>query len=153
MIELLYCTILLFKYNGKHNGVLLVFVFSCRGLYFHLKTIFIPPFPKMIFFSPRKTLFFNSYRALFALILPYFFFFHLFYLLTSHFLSFSFSLLPVFPFYSFSLTLPPFSLPLSIFPPPQMPSADIFSPPRGGGYFPIYRPLFSCQIYRGPKRN
>ncbi len=99
----------------------------------------LPPSSENDIFPPsHDALFFNSHRGLFALILPYFAFILPFYFPFSHFLS---------PFFLFLLYFPPFSLRLFIFF-PQMTSADI-PPPRGGGYFPIYRPLlhiFSFQI-------
>ncbi len=91
--------------------------------------------------------FFDSYRDLFALILPFFAFILPFYFPFSNFLSpFFLFLSPFFlflsPFFLFLLHFPFFfSLGLFIFFPPN----DIgwYSSPRGGGYFPIYRPLLS----------
>ncbi len=91
------------------------------------------------YFSPsHDTSFYDSHRGLFALILPYFAIILSFYLPFSNFHSPFFLFL--FPFFLFLLHFP-------FFPPfafsyffPQVTSADI-SPPQGGRYFLIYRPL------------
>jgi hypothetical protein len=96
------------------------------------KYIYSPPPSENDIFSPsRDTLFFDTHRGLFALILPYFAFILSFYFPFSHFLS---------PFFLFLLLFPLFLFAFSYFF-PQMTLADIFSPPGGGGYFPIYRSL------------
>jgi hypothetical protein len=96
--------------------------------------IYSPPPSENFIFSPS---FFDSHRGLFALILPYFAFIFPFFFLFSNFFplsSFFFPLSSLF-FHIFRLFLLVFSY---FF--PQMTSADI-SPPPGGGYFPLYRPL------------
>jgi hypothetical protein len=102
--------------------------------------IYSPPLLKMIFFPPLATCHFSTPTVgLFSLILPYFAFTLTFYFPFSHFLS-PF-LLFLFPFFLFLFHFPPlFPFTFSYFF-PQMTSADIFLPPKGGGgYFPIYRP-------------
>ncbi len=108
----------------------------CRGLYFRPKMIFIPPplSGNDIFFPSRDTSFFDSHCGVFALILPYFAIILPFYFPFSHFLS-PFLLFPS-PFFIFLLHFPLFLFTFSYFF-PQMTSADIFPPPRGGRYFPI----------------
>jgi hypothetical protein len=86
-----------------------------------------PPFTKMIFFPlSHDTLFFDFYRVLFALILPYFAsvlsFYFPFALVLSPFIPFSFLFLSF--FFLFLLHFPPFSFPFYIF--PQMTLADVF---------------------------
>ncbi len=112
-----------------------------RGLYFGLKTIFIPPPPSEndIFSPSRDTSFFDSYRGLFALILPYFAFLLPLFLPFSHFLSPFFLFLS--SFFLFLLHFPPFfSFPFHIFSPKRH-RLIFFPPPQGGAYCPIYRPL------------
>jgi hypothetical protein len=87
----------------------------------------------MIFSPSRITSFFNSHCGLFAKILPYFAFNLPFYFPFSHFLSPLFLFLS--PFTFFHLVFPSFPLFLFTFLYffPQMTSADIFLPPKGGG--------------------
>ncbi len=128
------------NFNRRHknlSGILVRYIRRHRGLYFALKTIFIPPpfwkwcfplSPFVIFllllwpFSLNSSLF----HIYFPLLLPLF-------LLSSpffHFLS---------PFLLFLLHFPLFSLPLFVFYIPKWKLADI-SLGGGGRYFPIYRP-------------
>ncbi len=98
-----------------------------------------PPFWKWHFFPSRDTSFFYSHFGLFALILPYFAVIWPFYLPFYHFLFPFFLFLP--PFFLFLLHFPLFySLRFHIFS-PKWHGLIFPPPPRGGGYFPIYRPL------------
>ncbi len=116
--------------------------------------IYSPPLLKMIFFPllwhvvfwlplwpfcPNSSLFCNY----FTLLLPLFSFsFPIFF--SFPFFPFYFPFLPFsFPFLPFSFTFSPFSLRLFIFFPPN--DISWYPPPRGGGYFPIYRPLHLCE--------
>ncbi len=111
---------------------------GARGLYFGLKTKFIPPsFLKWYFFPlsrhvvfplPSWPFFLNSslFCIYFTLLLPLFSF-------PFPFLLFSF------PFLPFSFTFSPFFLFTFSYFFPQMTPADI--PPPRGRYFPIYGPL------------
>jgi hypothetical protein len=115
------------------------------GLYCVLKTIFIPPYPSendIIYRTLSRQVVFDSYQALFILVLPYLTFilpFHFkFSLYLSSSLPFLSSFLLFLPFPSFSFFLFKFF--------PQVTSADI-PPPRGGRHFPIYRPLFTLQQF------
>ncbi len=117
-----------------------------QGSIFWVKNdIYSPPPSENYIFSPsRDTSFLDSHRGLFALILPYFAFILPFFFPFSHFLPLSSFFFPLssFFFYIFPLFLLPFSY---IF--PQMTLADTSPPPpRGRGYFPIYRPLTAWEI-------
>jgi hypothetical protein len=115
-----------------------------RGLYFGLKTIFIPsPLWKWYFPPPRDASFFDSYRGLFVLILPYLAFILPFYFPFSYFLSSFFLFLSSFflflsPFFLFLLHFPLFSSPFHIFSPKWH---RLIFPPPGDGVFSS-RPLF-----------
>jgi hypothetical protein len=79
---------------------------TLRGIYFGMKTIFIPPpLLKMIFFPPLATRRFWLHQGLFALVFPIL---HYFTLPFSNFLS-PFFIFP-FPLFLFLLHFPPFSL-------------------------------------------
>jgi hypothetical protein len=114
-----------------------------RVLYFDPKTIFIPPppFPKNMFFPLSRHFVFDSYCALFALILPHFAFPHFnpspsFFSLPCSALSIS---LP--PFFLFLSNFPHFSLHLFIF----FLQSDIgwYTSLEGEGIFPCIDPWFS----------
>ncbi len=111
-----------------------------RGLYFGLKTIFIPPpFWKWYFFPSRDMSFFDFHRGFFALILPFLPFSFPFLPFSFPFLPFSFPFLPFLsPFFLFRLHFLTFSHGLFIFFPPN----DIgwYYPPLGGGIFQYIDP-------------
>ncbi len=110
-----------------------------RSIVWSENDIYSPPPSENDIFSPScDTLFFDSHRGLFALILPYFAFILPFYFPFSHFLS------PFFLFFSFIFS-PFFSSPFHIFS-PQMTSADI-SPPGGGGIFQYIDPCSSLTTF------
>jgi hypothetical protein len=159
-----------FTDNHIYNQFMLLQLLLCTGVlisrvYILIRKLhlFPSPFPKMIISPSHDMSFFNSYRVLFALILPYFTFVLPLYFPFSLFLSpfFPFSLSsffpffpPFFPFFLFSLssffplllfpflpfspTFPPFYLPLFIVF-PQMTSADIFPILSGGGGGVFYK--------------
>jgi hypothetical protein len=113
-----------------------------RDLYFGPKPIFIPPLLwKWYFFASLDTSFFNSYRGLFALNLPYFaldFPFFSFYSPFFNFLSFSSSFFPlsslffyIFPLFLFNFLY--FFLKWHWL---------IFFPPGGGGIFLYIDPWY-----------
>jgi hypothetical protein len=117
------------RHQHTHAGVYI----SVRKRY-----LFPPPLLKMIFFPPLATHCFST--PIVAFLLYFFPILLLFYPFTSSFLIFFplsslFIPLSSFFFYIFPLFLFDFS-----YFSPQMTSADT-SPPPGGGYFPIYRPL------------
>jgi hypothetical protein len=124
-----------------------------RGLFCWSKMIFIlpPPSENNIFSPSRDMSFFHSCCELFALILPYFAFifpftspFLCFFPPSSFFSPFFLFLSPFFLFLSFFflflLYFCSFSLPLFILFSPN--DSRFFPLPGGGGYFPIYRPLY-----------
>ncbi len=107
-----------------------------------------PPSENYIFSPSYDTLFFDSHHGLFALILPYFAIILLFYFPLLIFFPLSSSFFPLssflFPPFSFFVTFSPFfSSPFHIFSPKWH---RLIPPPpsRGGGYFPINRPLDKC---------
>ncbi len=128
-------------FTYRINYVYILIQCRRRGLYFGPKTIFIPPPPSEndIFSPSRDTSFFDSHPGLFVLFLPYFAIILPFYFPFSHFLSPFFLFLSL--FFLFLLHFPPFSLRLFIFFPPNDIGWYFPPPPRGGGYFPKYRPL------------
>ncbi len=101
--------------------------------YFFPQYLLPPPLFWKCYFSPSHDMsFFDSYRGLSALILPYFAFILPFYFPFSFFLSPFFLFIP--PFYLFLLHFPSFSLPLFIF----FAQNDIgwyFPPPSKGEVF------------------
>ncbi len=134
-----------FSPSGRSTG-LAYQPFLLGGLYFGLKTIFIP-LPKMIFSPSLATRrFCYSYRALVVIILPYSSLILPYDFLFSLFSPFSF----FFPLFSFlSGIFPLFHIYLL----PQMTSADIFPSSGRTGYFPFIDPDISICVPEMSRRH